>query len=518
MDKDDRQSVKNAYPKKYNRITKNTFVADLMPQLKSYLTEDENGAFIKSFDNSKWELHFLNGYIDMNTGEFLQRNIADKPVTYVLPREYKKSNKKQIKYILSILNKIMTDEDDLDILLKMLAMSLTGDSTKDQTSLFLQGDGSNGKSLVMEILKFAFCDYIQSLDRQTFVKGYAKQEKILNTFIINAYIRMAWVNEFAEGLIDGSLFKNFIDGKITTTSLFKDGQNTIKHLAMMIGTMNTIPSFLTEPAMIRRINAMRGKSKFVEDEDDVDEENHVYLKDKSILDKIERDDGMLNAVVDLIVQYSVKLSDGEKIEPEKNENMRTAKEELVSCNDSISDFIEANLIITNEPNDKIHKDDMYESYKQFKPNSLITHKQLMTSLAQAKTKVHYNGNLRANGHKSRGAYFGVKFAGEVDMFADQSNQDIVDYKVDKSNKSVDVNPFLKAERDELKKKCSKLEQRVAELEKKRTDTDTDSDSGSSSDDEPVVKKVPRTKPQNKKDDDNISVGSDFIASFKKLAK
>ena len=36
---------------------------------------------------------------------------------------------------------------------------------------------------------------------------------------------MAWVNEFSKKTIDESLYKDFVDSVIKTTSLYKDSQN-----------------------------------------------------------------------------------------------------------------------------------------------------------------------------------------------------------------------------------------------------------------------------------------------------
>ena len=101
--------------------------------------------------------------------------------------------------------KIMPKPDDFKILMLITALTLAGDAVKDQTSLFFLGDGSNGKSLFMECLAIAFGDYVQVLDKQTFEKGYAKQEKILNQFLINTYIRLANIKEFSDRPIDASI-------------------------------------------------------------------------------------------------------------------------------------------------------------------------------------------------------------------------------------------------------------------------------------------------------------------------
>ena len=80
-------TLTTSYPT-YKSIFKNTFVVAIMPQLRKILTEDEKSKFIKSLDRSLYEVHFLNGCLDMKTKEFKERDIRLKPVTYVIPRDF----------------------------------------------------------------------------------------------------------------------------------------------------------------------------------------------------------------------------------------------------------------------------------------------------------------------------------------------------------------------------------------------------------------------------------------------
>ena len=107
-----------------------------MPQLRKILTEDEKSKFIKSLDRSLYEVHFLNGCLDMKTKEFKERDIRLKPVTYVIPRDFEMPFKKAIDSVKKTFMKIMPNPDDFKILMLITALTLTGDAVKDQTSLF----------------------------------------------------------------------------------------------------------------------------------------------------------------------------------------------------------------------------------------------------------------------------------------------------------------------------------------------------------------------------------------------
>lgn len=406
LKKAEKKGLKERYTKSFKLIFKNSFVASIMPQLKKILLEDEYGPFVKSLDKSLYEIHFLNGYIDMKTNTFFARDIKLKPVTYVIPRNYFEPSKEAIDMVTVTFKKIMPDVEDFHILMLIIALALTGDSVKDQTALFFLGDGSNGKSLLMKCLQIAFCEYVQVLDKQTFEKGYSKQEKILNQFLINTYIRIANINEFSDRPIDLTIFKNFCDGSITTTSLFKDGQNTIEHTAKAFNAMNMFPKLLKDGGSVRRVDAITGKSLFVDDIKDVDESKHIYLKDKELIKRYQASDDILNAIVHVVCIYSNKLANGETIDTSKNSNMKKTRDEILLSNDNMTDFVDSKLIITNNVDDKISKSDMQKLYKSFNEKSLITLQQLISALKQTEKKIEYNSNIR-NSDNTRGAFIGV---------------------------------------------------------------------------------------------------------------
>jgi phage/plasmid-associated DNA primase len=95
------------------------------------------------------------------------------------------------------LKKIHEFKDDLEAVLLLAGSAITGDSRKDQTTLFAIGEGSTGKSVFMELLCACLGKYVFELKNDTFEAGNANMDKLLNSFLIHRYIRIAWVNEFA---------------------------------------------------------------------------------------------------------------------------------------------------------------------------------------------------------------------------------------------------------------------------------------------------------------------------------
>jgi hypothetical protein len=255
----------------------------------------------------------------------------------------------------------------------------------------------------------------------------------------------------------------------------------------------------------------------------VDEDNHIYLKDNTILSKIAADTKLKNAIIDLIVEYTVKMHEGETIDLHKNKNMVETRARILNSNDNMTDFVDSQLVRSKNEIDKISKEDMHERFKEFKPKSLITLKQFIAALNQIDEKIGY-GERQRNSSGTRGGWYGVKFKDSDDNVFDddntESDDDAFDKGVEKSDKRIHASPFLKAECDKYKKKCEQLEAKIKKLEKLLKKDDSDSES-ESEDEKPAVKaKVAKKKITSKKktvakDSDSESDGERPVAKVAK---
>ena len=175
-------------------------------------------------------------------------------------------------------------------MLQTLGIALTGQSTINQSMLFLLGVGESGKSTIMYIMKLAIQNYMLTLGRDTFSKGYSKIDKVMNSFKDKQYLRITFVNELSDSKMNDSLFKDFIDGNIQATVLYKDGSNDFKHNTKCVFASNIFPNIKIDSGTQRRINSFEHKSKFVDNPKDVNESNGICLKDKLLLTNLENND------------------------------------------------------------------------------------------------------------------------------------------------------------------------------------------------------------------------------------
>jgi phage/plasmid-associated DNA primase len=244
--------------------------------IKTNLRVNEN-----VFNDAKiGEIHFKDGYIDLKTLTFKARTKSHY-MTFCICRDFKPKDGTEKKYteakkkLTKIIKEIYPDENDKNCVLESFSEAIIGISSRSQYNLFLLGMGSSGKSTLMKIIKNAFGDMIFQFKDDTFSKNNNKSDRVLNMLMLNPFIRIMWVNEL-KGKIDDSLFKQICEGEIQTTSLFKEGMNTVKFNALLVSTMNEFPNIKIDSGVERRIRSLEHKSKFTENKKELDDKN-IYI-------------------------------------------------------------------------------------------------------------------------------------------------------------------------------------------------------------------------------------------------
>jgi phage/plasmid-associated DNA primase len=97
------------------------------------------------------EIHFNNGYMDLLDLVFKQRDLTKHFVTQYIKRDYEPSTAPNRNIMMKEVRKIIPNKEDLDAVLMVFGSALTGDSCKEQTTMFILGNGNAGKSLFMSL-------------------------------------------------------------------------------------------------------------------------------------------------------------------------------------------------------------------------------------------------------------------------------------------------------------------------------------------------------------------------------
>lgn len=425
LNQKDQEIIQLKYKKTYDKIFLNSDVNKYLPQLLTYLTNNK----VDFSDPHLFEIHFLNGFYNFKTGKFEKREVKKHFINVHINREFTPAVKEDIAKVYKDINKIYPNIDDRNYLLMTLGQAITGQACAEQTMLFLLGLGSTGKSTILELCKLVLQDYVFTLPKQTFSKGYSKIDKILNTYMMRPYIRLSHINEPEDTKIDESLFKDHCDGKIQTTTLYADGSNDFQHYSKMVFTANTLPNIKIDSGSVRRVDAFNHTSKFTKEPKEVNESSHVYLANKDFLIQRENDIKYLNAFFCILAEFGFNWLTKTNIF-KQTDNFRNTKDAIVSSNDIIQDFIDQHITITKKDSDRISRDDMFETFKANFPKSLITPTQLLNSLKQK--DIIYNADYRLN--KLKGCYVGVVFGTKEEIspldygFGKQSHTAEPDYK------------------------------------------------------------------------------------------
>ena len=404
--------LQKVYSKKINSLNDNTFVMRCLPQIKTGLKQDTD-----LFNGDFYQIHFTNGYLDLKTLEFKQRVKNIHWVKAYIKRDYVKSTKEQRDKLLIKIKKIYPKKEDLNAILYILGSAITGKAIKEQKILFLLGEGSAGKSKIMELCQASLSCYFETLSDEAFSMSNSNSDKTFSTFFDRLNIRMIWINEPKEDRMNAVKFKMFCEGQMKGKLLFKDGEHDFSHNGLPIFTANTMPNITVDSGVKRRFRGYEHKSEFTSDLTKVNEKKYIYLKDKDLIENI-HDEKLLDSWVDILAKYSNKWINGDDIP--FPESFKQATDEMLEVNDKFKDFIDSKLSITTEKGDvdRIGKNDMMILYKELYPKSFLTPQQLIASL---KSKgLEYKKDLRNPADSIQGCFINV----QIKDFIPESNTNL----------------------------------------------------------------------------------------------
>jgi phage/plasmid-associated DNA primase len=420
-----------SYRKHFASMLENTFISKILPQLTVRLQQD-NELFSPDF----YQVHFRNGYIDIKTQTFKKREIGKDFVRAYIKRDYVQSSELERREILKQVSKIYSCKEDLVSILYILGSAITGKACKSQKLVFLLGEGSSGKSTILELTSQAIETYFQSLEEDAFSNSNKNKDKTFSTFADADHIRLIWTNEPKDDGMNVSTFKQFCEGKMQGKMLYKDGIHSFSHNGLGIFTSNTMPNIKIDSGVSRRIIALEHTSKFVEDRKKVNEAKHIYLKNEDFLEDMKR---LLNAWIDILVDYGYKWTQGEQ--PELPESFKRCKDEIVDVNDIYQDMIDAKLVITGLSKDRIGKYRMEEIFKQMFPNRGTTQQIIRDKLREK--KILYNKDLTAGNGDPRGVYVGIRERNCRDNIIDKDDNIVDDDEIYENPTPVVKNPIIK---------------------------------------------------------------------------
>ncbi len=226
-----------------------------------FLAATEEGMSVSAgeLDRDLWRFNVQNGTLNLKTGELEPHDRAHLQ-TKISPVVFDPNALCPL--FLEFLNKIFKSRRALiRFLQRVVGYSLTGD-TREQMFLVLFGEGSNGKSLLLKILRELFADYGHTMDAKTI---YAKREDRMPSDVAElAGKRFVACSEANEGRrLDEATVKQITGGDEMTGERKFENQFSFTPQFQLFFATNHKPEIRgTDHAMWRRVQLMPFEVRF----------------------------------------------------------------------------------------------------------------------------------------------------------------------------------------------------------------------------------------------------------------
>lgn len=240
--------------------------------------------FIDKLDSDPLILSVKNGNINLTNGEIYSRKPSDFNSFYI------DINYHQHKYDLSIIDKffydiMLDDKHMVDYLQKILGYSITG-LTKEHLFIIMHGSGSNGKSVLVELLSDTLQKYYETMDNSVIIASKKEQSsgkpsphiltlKGKRIAILDESDKDKHISEAQIKLLSGG-------SKVSVRQLHSGDYISFKPTFQCILLTNHKPTISNDHALKRRLVLIPFNAKFTHNPTD----NNDKLIDVDIISKL----------------------------------------------------------------------------------------------------------------------------------------------------------------------------------------------------------------------------------------
>ena len=423
------------------------FEKDILKMLLVVLTNDNI-----QFDCDPDGIHFLNGRYNLVSGKFEERT----PSHYISTLggnsyDYEEPTAENKKYMINEVSKLFNTKEDCDYTLFLLGAILSGRFSKQQIWLFFYGLGGSGKSFLIDL--FAHCvgdQYVKMFQKETFSNACSASDRNKTLNSITPNIRIYKINELDSKTLDKNLIKQFADGEIETTKLYKDGSHLLKILGVLVMISNEMVSFNSDTGINRRLLGYEFKNKFTENEKEVNNQN-VFLNDRHFIEHLSVSQKV--AFFHILAEnckmwYDKKLVD-------KSQGYKETTSMITSINDFWGEVIENCMKESNNEYDWLAVDEILEVIHTEYPSKqkTINRKHVISGF---KGKGYLFNKDKMINRRKKGAFQGliIKY--------DEENDDLDNPLFEETTETIN----LKEEVARLTKELQKAQEKIKSLTQK----------------------------------------------------
>ena len=259
-------SEKEGYHRIFTQLKKTAFKANVMKECRELFFDED---FTKKVDANKDLIAFNNGVLDMTTENFVFRD--GKPEDYISFSTGIDYDQDRAYYdypawpaVEQFIQKVLPDHEVRDYFLKHLATNILGGNTAQKFHI-LTGSGSNGKSMIMNLMSKALGDYACTVPITLFTQKRGRSGAAAPEVARLKGRRFVTMQEPDEAIaLNTGLMKEITSGeKMYARDLFKSGTEFEVQAKFHLACNEKPKINTTDGGTWRRLVVINFTSKFV---------------------------------------------------------------------------------------------------------------------------------------------------------------------------------------------------------------------------------------------------------------
>jgi P4 family phage/plasmid primase-like protien len=326
-----------------------------------------DGEFVRNMDTNKYLLCFNNGVVDF-ANKCFREGYPEDYITKTTKISYMSYDdnittdefKRSVDEIEVFMNKLFPIPDLNRYMRDHLASSLIG-SNKNQTFNVYHGSGSNGKSIIADLMSVTLGEYKGTVpitlvtEKRGLIGGTSDEVLKLKG------VRYAVMQEPSKGVkLNEGIMKELTGGDpIQARGLYSESEIFEPQFNLVVCTNNLFDIESNDDGTWRRIRKCDFLSKFIDEGESFNDETpYIYPKDKSLKDK-------LPLFAPIFASMLVKRAFETGGIVEDCETVLSASNKYRKGQDHIAAFVSERIIKTGNPKDKIGKRGLQEDFKRW---------------------------------------------------------------------------------------------------------------------------------------------------------
>ncbi len=277
-----------------NKLHKTGFEDEIIKGAKMYYNDEH---FFLNLNSKKHLLPFSNGVYDLLENKY-RKTTKEDYVNLTVNYDYNVNTKNM--EVVDFVNKVLPNKGVRDYVLKKMSECLNGDIPNTNFLMFI-GDGANGKSQLLNLMKLAMGDFGEKVEVTLLTRKRNNANEANSEKIKLMYKRFAFLSEPEDGeKINIGLLKELTGSEeIVARGLYQEAVSFVMEAKLFLAC-NDLPEIKGEDtALWRRIRVIDFPSRFVDDP----KENNEYKIDRTLPSRMREDVTWRQTFVNILLEY-----------------------------------------------------------------------------------------------------------------------------------------------------------------------------------------------------------------------